>query len=173
MKPEKLSEIKKELRALNSDQLVELCLKLAKFKKDNKELLSYFLYNADRPMDYAESVKESLLYEFQTLKKYDYQSAKELRKILRLISKHARYTGLPEVEVELLLWFCSGYIAYADLRTHYKPLQTIFIRQLEKLKKLILKLHDDLQFDYEVEFNQLLQAAEEKIRWFKKETLRL
>ena len=173
MKPEKLSDIKKELRALNSDQLIELCLKLAKFKKDNKELLSYFLYNSDAPLAYAESVKDGLIHEFQTLKKYDYHSAKELRKILRLLGKHAKYTGSAEVEIELILWFCFNYLMYADTRSHYKPLHTIFTRQIEKLRKLIPKLHEDLQFDYSTEYEKLLEDADQKLRWFKKDAFRL
>ncbi|WP_207425300.1 hypothetical protein [Pedobacter sp. SYSU D00535] len=168
MKTEKLSEIKKELRSLNHEQLVEITLRLTKYKKDNKEFLNYVLYNADDPLGYGEEVKAALLEEFQTLKKYDYRSAKELRKILRSISKHAKYTGTVEVEIELLLWFCRNYLVHVDTRSNYKPLQTIFVRQLEKLRKQILKLHEDLQFDYSTEFDGLLNEADERLRWLDK-----
>jgi len=173
MIPEKLSDIKKELKSLNSDQLIETCLRLAKYKKENKELLSYVLYNADDPLGYAEAVKTGLLEEFQTLKKYDYHSVKSLRKILRLLAKHSKYTGSPEVELELLLWFCKNYLLYADTRSHYKPLQTIFTRQLEKIKKLFAKLHEDLQFDYANEYQAILEEAQHKARWFNKGGLEL
>lgn len=173
MKAEKLSEIKKELNALNREQLVDVCLRLAKYKKENKELLSFLLYEADDPVSYAESVKNTLVEEFHLLKKYDYHSAKQLRKILRLVAKHAKYTGSIEAEVILLLWFAKNYLLYADLKSHYKPLQNIFIRQMEKLKKLFPKLHEDLQFDYSSEFQEVLEEADGKAKWFNKKSFEL
>jgi hypothetical protein len=173
MKPEKLSDIKKELSSFNNEQLIEICLRLAKYKKENKELLSFILYNTDDPLAYAESVKSSLIEEFHTLKKYDYRSAKELRKVLRLLAKHAKYTGSTQVELEFLLWFCKNYLIYTDLRSNYKPLHTILIRQLEKIKKLVGKLHEDLQFDYAREYQEIIDEAQEKIRWFNKKGFEL
>jgi len=173
MKAEKLSDIKKELQSLNNDQLVSLCLRLAKYKKENKELLSYLLYEADNPVAYAEAVKAVLIDEFHTLKKYDYHSAKQLRKILRLLAKHAKYTGSQEAELLLLLWFCKNYLLYADLRSHYKPLHNIFIKQMEKIRKIFPKLHEDLQFDYASEYEQILDDADTKARWFDKKPLKL
>ena len=43
MKVSSLSELKKELHELPQKQLMELCLSLAKYKKDNKEFLDYLL----------------------------------------------------------------------------------------------------------------------------------
>ena len=44
MKTATVREIKLELKDKSSDELVELCLMLSKFKKENKELLTYLLY---------------------------------------------------------------------------------------------------------------------------------
>ena len=170
---EKLSDIRKELRSFNNDQLIEIWLSIYKYKKENKELLSYLLYQAADPLAYAESVKTGLTEEFHTLKRYDYHSAKALRKIIRLIGKHSKYTGSAQVELELLLWFCKNYLIYADTHTHYKPLQSIFIKQLEKIKKLLAKLHEDLQFDYANEYNSILEEAHHKARWFHKKAFEL
>jgi hypothetical protein len=166
MRAEKLSDIKKELRSLNPDELIEICLRLAKYKKDSKELLSYLLYNADNPMAYAEEVKFELLPSFRFLNRSVYTSTKELRKILRLLTKHAKYTASKEVEVELLLWFCDNYLKYANIGSTHKPLQTIFFRQLEKLRKALPKLHEDLQFDYGETYKTLLNEASGKIKYF-------
>jgi len=168
MKVEKLSEIKKELRALSPENMIEICIKLAKYRKENKELLSYLLYDSENPLFYAENVKSELLEEFYKLKKHGYAAAKELRKILRILERSAKYTRSAEVEVVLLLWFCKNYLIYADLRTAYKPLQTIFLRQTDKIRKLIAKLHEDLQFDYSSEYNDLIEEADGKVRWFDK-----
>ena len=168
MRVEKLSDIKKELRSLNSDTLVEVCLRLAKYKKDNKELLSYLLYDVDSPLAYAEEVKSSLQISFDGLSRSAYTSTKELRKILRLLSKHAKYTASKEVELELLLWFCTNFLEYADTRSSHKPLLTIFFRQLEKIKRILPKLHEDLQFDYSKSYNDVLESADVKMRFFNK-----
>lgn len=173
MKAEKLSDIKKELTSLNKEQLTSLCLRLAKYKRENKELLSYLLYDADDPIAYAESVKTVLIEEFYTLKRQDYFSAKQLRKILRLLAKHAKYTGSAEAELLLLLWFCRNYLIYVDLRSHYKPLQNIFIKQLEKVAKLFNKLHEDLQFDYKQEYEQIVDEGANKARWFNEKLFKL
>jgi hypothetical protein len=168
MRAEKLSDIKKELRSLNPEMLAELCLRLAKYKKDNKELLSYLLYEADEPLRYAEEVKAYLLPNFQQLSRSAYTSTKEIRKIVRLLSKHAKYTSVKEVELELLLWFCSSFLEYADTRSSHKPLLSIFNRQMEKIKKALPKLHEDLQFDYNQTFQALIEEADSKIRFFNK-----
>ena len=42
-----LQDIKKEIQHLRPEQLAELCLRLARYKKENKELLAYILFEAD------------------------------------------------------------------------------------------------------------------------------
>ena len=168
MKPEKLTVIKKELSGLSVQQLTDICLRLAKYKKDNKELLNYLLFDADDPLAYAEQVKEFLAEEFKSLPRHYYQSSKTLRKILRLMNRHAKYTASKQVEIELLLWFCTNFSRYADISSSHKPLQAIFIRQLDKIKALLPKLHEDLQFDYTQEFETLVNETAGKIRWVSK-----
>jgi hypothetical protein len=41
-----LAEIKKELQQVDADLLQTLCLRLAKYKKENKELLGYLLFES-------------------------------------------------------------------------------------------------------------------------------
>lgn len=168
MKPEKLSDLKKELLNHNVHELTEICLRLAKYKKENKELLSYLLFDATEPMEYAEQVKNSLIDDFKSMQKHYFYSTKSLRKIIRLINRYAKYTGSKQVETELCMWFCSNYLIFADLRTSHKPLQGLLTRQFEKVAKLIPKLHEDLQFDYRQEFEIILNRAEKETRWINK-----
>jgi len=42
-----IAEIKKELQHLDNTQLTELCLRLVRYKKENKELTGYLLFDAD------------------------------------------------------------------------------------------------------------------------------
>jgi len=168
MKPEKLSDLKKELSGLSVHELTDICLRLAKYKKENKELLSYLIFDADNPMKYAEEVKSFLLEDFKTMQKHYYYSTKSMRKIIRLINRYAKYTGSKEVEMELALWFCKNFLKFADLKTSHKPLQGLLTRQFEKITRLMPKLHEDLQFDYQKEFEIIVINASEQTRWVNK-----
>ena len=54
-------QIKNEIKHLEKTELMELCLKLAKFKKENKELLNYLLFEADDEAHFIETIKKCAL----------------------------------------------------------------------------------------------------------------
>ena len=159
MKPEKLSNLKKELNERSLHELREICLHLAKYKKENKEYLNYLLFDSRDPMKYAEEVKTFLLDDFKGLNNHYYHSTKSMRKIIRTMTKHAKYTGSKQVEIELSLWFCNNFLKYVDLTTNYRPMYSLLSSQFGKIMKLIPKLHEDLQFDYQKEFEIVFQNA--------------
>jgi hypothetical protein len=163
-----LQDIKKEIQHLNHEQLAVLCLRLARYKKENKELMAYLLFEADNDQAFIEQIKAEAGFMFSQLPVHSYHAAKSLRKILRLISKYTKFIGTKEAEIELLINFCNNYLQYADKRTGYKPLRLILIRQLIKLRALIGKLHEDLQYDYSQEYNAMVEAAEIKFTWINK-----
>jgi hypothetical protein len=163
-----LQDIKKELQFLDNGQLIELCLRLARYKKENKELLAYLLFDANNERAFIESVIAETGFMFSQLPSNSYQMAKSLRKILRLLSKYVKFMGSKEAEIEFLISFCRNYIQYADRRGAYKPMRLILTRQLEKIHKAIEKLHEDLQFDYSQDYNAMLDDAEDKLKWFDK-----
>ncbi len=67
MKSATVSEIKKELKTRSQTELVELCLHLSKFKKENKELLTYLLYEADDEAAYIENIKIEIDEQFEAI----------------------------------------------------------------------------------------------------------
>ena len=67
MKAYPLKEIKKELTYLSSSELQDLCLRLSRFKKENKELLSYLLFEASNESNYIESVKLHIDEQFELI----------------------------------------------------------------------------------------------------------
>lgn len=164
MNPAKLNDLKKELLNLDSKALVEICLRVVKYKKENKELVNYLLFNAEEPLEYAELVKSSLLEEFENLPKHYYYSIKSLRKVLRAMNKHIKYTGSKEVEIEITIWFCDNFLRYTDTKSGQKPLRAILVRQMERISKVLPKLHEDLQFDYHLEFDKLQEIAAVKMK---------
>lgn len=168
-----LQEIKKELQQLNGKQAAELCLRMARYKKENKELLAYLLFDAEDELAFAENFKQDIGLQMSQVPSLSYQAAKVLRKTLKQINKYAKFTGSKQVEVELLISFSRNYLEYVDRRTSYKPLRMILVKQLEKTKKAIVKLHEDLQFDYNLEFDSLLKDAVQRLPWLHKDELTL
>jgi hypothetical protein len=109
-------------------------------------------------------VKSSLLEEFENLPKHYYYSIKSLRKVLRAMNKHIKYTGSKEVEIEITIWFCDNFLRYTDTKSGQKPLRAILVRQMERISKVLPKLHEDLQFDYQLEFDKLQEIAAVKMK---------
>jgi len=67
MQSASLSEIKKELQTIHPAQLVELCTKLAKYKKDNKEFLNYLLFQTHDEAQFLENVKVEMTELFEDM----------------------------------------------------------------------------------------------------------
>ena len=160
-----LQQIKKELQHLPPEQLAELVLRAARYKKENKELLAYLLFEAHDEAGFVEKVKAEVGFTFSQLPTQSYFATKGLRKILRLISKYVKFMASKTAEIELLINFCQNYLQYADRKTGYKPLRVIFVRQLDKIRASIQKLHEDLQYDYSTVYEELLADADKKLQW--------
>lgn len=160
-----VQQIKKEIQHLQHEQLAELCLRLVRYKKENKELLAYLLFEATDETGFINKVKAEAGFMFSQLPSQSYLAAKSIRKILRLLAKYTKFIGSKTAEIDLLIGFCHGYIQYVDKKTSYKPMRLILVRQLEKIRTLIAKLHEDLQFDYTGEYNLLHEEAEAKFSW--------
>ena len=58
MKAATINELKQELLNEKPARLTELCIRLARFKKENKELLTYLLFEAHDINGYIASVKK-------------------------------------------------------------------------------------------------------------------
>ena len=151
MKTATVSQLKKELQHRNPDELLELCLRLSKFKKENKELLTYLLFERDDEAGYITGVKEELDVWFSEINTSSYYYIKKsVRKILRNLKKYIRYSGNKETEVELLLYFCKKLKCFTPSIRRNTALTNLYERQLLFLEKKIGLLHEDLQYDYGV-----------------------
>jgi hypothetical protein len=148
MKSASIQEIKQELKSLPSSTLSELCLRLAKFKKDNKELLTYLLFESDDEAAYIGNVKKEIDLGFDELPKPNlYLTKKSLRKVLRITTKQIRYAGSPQVEVEALTYFCRK-VRDSGIPLKDSPVLTnLYRQQLKKVHAVIATLHEDLQYD--------------------------
>jgi gas vesicle protein len=157
MQAASLVEVKKELQKYSQAELLKLCMQLAKYKKDNKELLTYIIFHShDLPLHLKELKKEmdNLFGELNYINLYI--TSKKIRKILRLTNKQIKHTGSKQAEVELLIHFCKKII---DLKIDYKKstaLSNLFNTQIKKINNAIEKLHEDLQYDFKSEVETLI-----------------
>ncbi|WP_319227236.1 hypothetical protein [Draconibacterium orientale] len=151
-----LSNIKKELKNLPPEVLEDVITRLAKYKKDNKELLSYLLFEAYNEDEYIRQVQEEIDLEFMSLNRSSFYLAKKtIRKVLKTTKKHIRFSGKKETEIELLLYFCKK---LKDSGLNYKRSRVVFnmyLTQVKRIQKVISMLHEDLQYDYREELEAL------------------
>jgi hypothetical protein len=157
MKAVTIKELKEELTNCTPKELRDLCLRLSRFKKENKELLTYLLFDSSDEAAYIEGVKKEVDEQFEMVnKKSHYLIKKSFRKILRSIRKYARYSQKKETEVELLVYFCKKLKKFTPSINKNSGLHNLYLKQTETIRKKITLLHEDLQFDYGSELDALI-----------------
>ncbi|HVX26144.1 MAG TPA: hypothetical protein VHB70_07365 [Parafilimonas sp.] len=156
MKTASLAEVKQELQTLTAKEITDICLRLARFKKDNKELITYLLFEAHDIEAYTTQVKEMMNETFKDVNTNNiYLAKKTLRKILRLTNKHIKYVGSKQTEVELRIHFCL-LLKNSGIRIHKnKVLTNMFLQQLKKIKVALTSLHEDIQYDFTKQLDEL------------------
>lgn len=156
MKIESIVTIKKELQHLSQDELLQLCLRLGRFKKENKALLTYLLFESHDENDYIQNAKQSLdsIFEGMNTDSYFYMK-KTIRKILRALKTYSRYSLKKTTEIELLLYFCEQLNELKPNIHKNTTLSNLYERQIIFIKKKICVLHEDLQYDYNLQLEKL------------------
>ncbi|QIE58953.1 hypothetical protein G5B37_05065 [Rasiella rasia] len=156
MKPATAVQLRKEVKFRSKEELEALCLRLARFKKENKELLTYLLFEADHEDSYVAEVKDHISAQFDAINAAKfYYVKKSIRKILRETKKYIRYSPVKETEVTLLLHFCETMIHFSSSIKRSKTMMALYERQLQLIEKKIEDLHEDLQHDYLYELREL------------------
>ncbi|MGY5850719.1 hypothetical protein [Salegentibacter sp. F14] len=149
MKAASVSQLKKELSFRSQDELLGFCLRLSKFKKENKELLTYLLFESENEAKFISEVKKEIDEQFAGINTSTwYFIKKSVRKILKDVKKYARYSGKIETEVELLIYFCAKLKSFPKPIDRNKTLQKLYERQMRLIDTKLQKLHEDLQYDY-------------------------
>lgn len=156
MKAVSLRELKTELSHASQEDLMTLCLHLAKFKKENKELLTYLLIESDNEEGYIETVKDEVEELFTTINTDSYfYMKKTIRKILRIIKTNIRYSKKKTTEIELLLHFCEKLKAVRPSIKYSLVLKNLYLREITSLEKKIASVHEDLQYEYHLSLEKL------------------
>lgn len=156
MKSATVANIRKELKHKSNEELAELCLRLSRFKKENKELLTYLLFEAEYEAGYIETIKAEIDKQFEQINTNSFfYIKKSVRKILRNTKKYIRYSLNKETEVELLIYFCKKLKAMTPSISRNTTLTNLYDRNILAIKKKVKNLHEDLQYDYNLELEKL------------------
>ena len=67
MKASSISQIKKELQYVSKEELIEIVLRIGKYKIENKELLSYLLLDSSDEEGYIEKIKMYMDFQFEII----------------------------------------------------------------------------------------------------------
>ena len=154
-----VKELKEELKMRSHKELLEYCLRLSKFKKENKELLTYLLFEAENEDAFVKSVKEESDEWFEEIIKTTnprsyYILKKKTRKVLMHIKKHIRFTTSKETEAELLIHFCKK-VKELKLTNKSHVIERMYLREIANVKKLVSNMHEDLQHDFNIILGKL------------------
>jgi len=156
MKSVTLKELSQELTYRTPRELRDLCLRLARFKKENKELLTYLLFESADELAYVQSVKKELDEEFEQINRTSYYFIrKSVRKILKNTRKYIRYSKKNQTEVDLLLHFCARLKSLSPPIQRNTALMNLYNRQIDTIIKKVSVLHEDLRHDYSLELSEL------------------
>jgi|TARA_R110000737_G_scaffold202403_1_gene221594 hypothetical protein len=163
MKASSLKDIKADLKNSSKDELLELTLRLIRFKKDNKELITYLLYESDNDDLFIESCKSDMNESFAQINRSSFFFIrKAIRKILSLTKKNIRYAQKKNIEIELLLHFCKLLTEFRPKISRNKVLMNTLETQTRMLRKSISTMNEDLQHDYTVLLEEILEGFQEK-----------
>lgn len=149
MKTASVKEIKAELENTPPQLLLQYCLRLVKFKKENKELLTYLLFESGDEASYVKSVNELLSEMFESVNKTNlYFAKKTLRKIVRTANRYIKYSDAETTEPDILIYVCEKILELnLDLKKN-TALHNLYLSQIKKIKKAVGAMHEDMQYDY-------------------------
>ena len=159
MKAASLAEIKKRLVRLEQGEMLEACLRLARFKRDNKELLTYLLFASEDEKAYLASLCAEIDEQFEAMNKSTlYYSKKGIRKTIRWMEKFIRYSGNNETELEVRIHFCKTLQASKIPIKKSKVTWNMLLSQLKKIEKVLAKFHSDIQYEYRAEIDRIVES---------------
>jgi hypothetical protein len=153
---EKLSDLKKELLELSKPELIQLCLRVAKLKRENKELLAYLIFDSEDPLFYAQKLKPEIKEVFEQPFQHAYYLTKSIRKAMRLITKYYRFTSNKQGETELLIYLVEEFYLSWRNDYRYQALGKVIYRCLEKAQSNLKKIDEDFRADFE---NPIIELA--------------
>lgn len=145
MEAASIAELKKALAKLDRSELLDACLRVIRFKKDNKELLTYLLFLSHDEEAYIDNLCSEIDEQFAISPN---AHKKTLRKLIRWMDKCLRFSGNKETEAQVRLYFCRTLKASRTPYRRSKVMHNMFTGQLRKVSKAIDKMHEDIKVEF-------------------------
>lgn len=150
MKTPSINDLKKELKAYSTQEIIEFCVRLAKSKKETKELLCYLMFEAQDEKQFIKNIQQEIDLLFQEINRQNaYTTKKGLQKVVRYLNRYIRYSDEDVTEIELRIYFCKKVKTEQINLSLSSVINNIYEREKEKIKKCLNRLHEDLQYDYQ------------------------
>lgn len=158
MKASSISQIKKELKYASKEELIGIVLRIGKYKVENKELLSYLLFDSSDEQGYIDKIKVYMDFQFEIINRENYYFIKKsVRKILRVTKRFIKYSKNIETETTLLIHFCKNLEEMDPSYKYNQVLLNMYFRQLNLIEKNLEKMHEDLSYDFRREVDLLIK----------------
>jgi hypothetical protein len=158
MKASSISQIKKELKYASKEELIEIVLRIGKYKVENKELLSYLLFDSSDEQGYIDKIKVYMDFQFEIINRENYYFIKKsVRKILRVTKRFIKYSKNIETETTLLIHFYKNLEEMDPSYKYNQVLLNMYFRQLNLIEKNLEKMHEDLSYDFRREVDLLIK----------------
>ena len=152
MQAASIAELKKALAKLEQGELLEAILRLARFKKDNKELLTYLLFLSENEGEVVNRLCEEIDNQFELTPN---AHKKTVRKVVRWMNKCLRFSPVKETEIEVRIHFCRALKASDTKINRSKVMINMYNGQLKKIDQALEKLHEDIRSDYAFQIRDL------------------
>ena len=121
---------------------------MVKYRKENKELLTYLMFEEQSPEVFLDNYRAEMDLLFADMNTTNlYYIRKSTRRILRFASKYVKFVQAPQLATELLIYFCNGVIEHGIPLGKSTQLMNLYTGQLKKIEDLLSTLHPDLQYD--------------------------
>ena len=114
------------------------------------------LFDAQNETQFVEQIKNFINDEFAEINtKNYYWMRKSIRKVLKDIKKYIRFSKNKDTEIELLLHFLAQMLQLQPDVMKDKRLRNLYERNLLMVDKKISGVHEDLQYDYQLQREKL------------------
>lgn len=156
MKAATLKDLKSALNHLGTNELHQIIQRLARLRQENKELLSYLLFEVKNESQYIAGIKSFIDEEFEIVNPlHPYLAKKTIRKILKRIKRLSKFSESNQTEVEVLLYFIEKGKTLKPHILNSTAVKNIFAAQQLLITKAIANMHPDLQYDYKKRINDI------------------
>ena len=143
-----IASIRKELKNLEREELVLVCLRLARYKKDNKELVSFLVFQRNEE-EFILEVKTEIHFEFTGLKLLSaFQQKKILQKSIRKINKYSKFCLSKTFDLVMFMFICQSLRDSGISLYSHTFAGTIYKKILLKASKIHSTLHEEIQGDF-------------------------